>query len=109
MKEKYIQILTTVEKKKDAEKIAKIIAEKRLAGCIQIIGPITSTYWWEGKLEKSKEYLLAIKTRKELYKEVEKEIKKVHPYKVPEIIAIPIIEGSEEYLKWLSKETKKSL
>jgi len=109
MKEKYIQILTTVEKKKDAEKIAKIIAEKRLAGCIQIIGPITSTYWWKGKLEKSKEYLLFIKTRKRLYKEVEREIKKVHPYKVPEIIAIPIIEGSEEYLKWLSKETKKSL
>jgi len=89
------------------KKIAKMLAEKRLAGCIQIIGPITSTYWWRGKLEKSKEYLLAIKTGKGLYKEVEKEIKKTHPYKVPEIIAIPIIEGSEEYLKWLSKETKK--
>jgi periplasmic divalent cation tolerance protein len=104
---KYIQALTTTEKKNDAKKIAKLLLEKRLASCVQIFGPTLSTYWWKGKIEKAKEWLCIIKSKKELYKDIEKAIKEVHPYEIPEIIAIPIITGSKDYFKWLNKELKK--
>ncbi len=105
---RYIQIVTTVSTKTDAEKIAKFLINKRLAACIQTAGPIKSIYWWKGKIEKTKEWACIIKTRKSLYKKVEKAIKEIHPYEVPEIIAISITEGSKDYLKWLSDETIKN-
>ncbi len=101
---KYIQIITTTPTKKDAEKITNIIVEKRLGACAQIVGPIISTYWWKGKIEKSEEWQCIIKSKKKLYNKVEKIIKKVHTYDVPEIISIPIINGNKEYLKWLDGE-----
>jgi periplasmic divalent cation tolerance protein len=104
---KYIQIITTVNKKEDAEKIAKILIEKRLSGCVQIIGPIKSNYWWEGKIETAKEWLCFIKSKGNLYKEIEKSIKEVHPYKIPEIIAISVVNGYKKYFKWLEVEIKK--
>ena len=100
----YIQVVTTMEKKEDAEKIAKTIVEKRLAGCVQIVGPILSTYWWKGEMETAQEWQCLMKTRKDLYGEVEKAVKAIHPYKTPEIIAIPIVDGSREYLGWLRDE-----
>lgn len=103
-KSKYIQISTTVAKKSDAERIAKILSKKNLSACSQIIGPITSIYRWKGKSEKSKEWLFIIKTKRTLYKSIEKTIKKIHPYELPEIVATPIIEGSREYLGWIQKE-----
>jgi periplasmic divalent cation tolerance protein len=107
MKEEYIQIFTTIENKEDAEKIAKSLIEKRLAGCIQIIGPISSIYWWKNKIETSQEWLCIIKSKKKLYEEIEKSIKEIHPYEIPEIIAMQIISGSKDYLKWLDNELKK--
>ena len=107
MMEEYVQVVTTTEKKEDAEKIAKAIAEKRLAGCIQIIGPITSTYWWKGNVETAEEWLLFIKSKKNFYEELEKAIKEIHPYETPEIIAMPIVAGSKDYLEWLENELKK--
>ncbi|MEM2743616.1 MAG: divalent-cation tolerance protein CutA [Nitrososphaerota archaeon] len=107
MKEEYIQIFTTTEKREDAEKIAKSLIEKRLAGCIQIIGPISSIYWWKSKIETAQEWLCIIKSKRNLYEEIEKSIKEIHPYENPEIIAMPIILGSEDYLKWLDNELKK--
>jgi len=106
MKE-YIQVITTTEKKEDAEKISTNIIEKRLAGCIQLSGPITSTYWWKGNIEKTEEWILFIKTRIDLYEELEKAIKEIHPYETPEIIAVPIVEGNKDYLEWLNNELKK--
>lgn len=102
----YIQVFTTVEKKEDAEKIANVAVEKRLAGCVQILGPIKSTYWWKGKIENADEYLCIIKSKKSLYAELEKVIKDIHPYETPEIIAIPIVTGYQGYLKWLGGELK---
>ncbi|MEM1574711.1 MAG: divalent-cation tolerance protein CutA [Nitrososphaerota archaeon] len=107
MKEEYIQVFTTTEKREDAEKIAKSLIEKRLAGCIQIIGPISSIYWWKSKIETAQEWLCIIKSKRNLYEEIEKSIKEIHPYENPEIIAMPIILGSEDYLKWLDNELKK--
>ena len=98
----YIQVFTTTGKKEDAVRIAKILLEKRLAGCIQIIGPVSSLYWWKGKMEESEEWLCIIKSEKSLYNELEKTIKDNHPYEVPEIIAVPIIMGNQDYLDWLN-------
>jgi len=84
-----------------------MLVEKRLAGCIQIVGPIVSTYWWKGNVETAGEWLCFIKSKKTLYDELEKGIKEVHPYKAPEIITVPIISGSRDYLEWFNSELKK--
>ena len=106
--DRYIQVITTVSKKSDAEKIAKSLIDKRFAACVQIIGPIKSIYRWKGKIETAKEFVCVIKTRKNLYKKVEKRIKELHPYEVPEIIAMPIVAVDKDYLKWLSNESVKN-
>ena len=107
MKEEYIQVFTTTEKKEDAEKIAKALVEKRLAGCIQVVGPIISTYWWKDNVETAEEWLCIIKSKKDIFNELEKSIKEIHPYEVPELIAMPVVAGSDDYLQWLSKELRK--
>ncbi len=100
----YIQVVTTTEKKEDAEKIALALVEKKLAACVQIVGPVTSIYRWKGNMETTGEWQCLIKSRKDLYGEIEKAIKTVHPYEVPEIIAVPIVAGSDDYLEWLQGE-----
>jgi periplasmic divalent cation tolerance protein len=107
MTEKYIQVFTTTEKKEEAEKIAKVLVEKRLAGCVQVFGPIKSTYWWKDNVETADEWICFIKSKKNLYEQLERAIKDVHPYETPEIIAVSITDGSEDYLMWLNKELKK--
>jgi len=106
MKIEFVQLTTTTESKEEAEKIAQTLVKRRLAGCVQIIGPITSIHRWKGKVEKADEWLCFIKTKKELYSNVEDAIKQIHKYETPEIIAIPITAGSKEYLEWLSNELK---
>ena len=101
MKNKYIQVVTTISGKRGAEKIAKALINKRLAACVQIAGPIKSIYRWKGKIETAKEWVCVIKTRKNLYEKVEAAIKKIHPYEVPEIIAVPIAAANKDYLKWI--------
>jgi periplasmic divalent cation tolerance protein len=100
----YIQVVTTAEKREDAEKIARAVVEKRLAGCVQILGPVTSIYWWKGNVETAEEWQCVMKSRSDLYGAVEKAIISVHPYEVPEIIAVPITAGSQNYLDWLQSE-----
>lgn len=102
----YIQISTTTETKAQAQKIAGYLVGQKLAACVQISGPIESTYRWKGKVEKALEWLCLIKTRASLFKKVETAIKKLHPYETPEIIAIPMVNGSKDYLRWLFVETK---
>jgi len=102
----YIQISTTLETKEDARTVANEVVGKRLAACAQVIGPITSTYWWEGIVEESEEWLLVIKTQKNLYEKVETAIKNMHFYEVPEILAVPVVAGNPDYLNWLDKEVK---
>lgn len=100
-----IQVLTTTPAKADAEKIARALLDQRLAGCVQIGGPITSCYRWEGKLETSEEWLCTIKTGRNLYDRVEAAIRELHPYQTPEILAVPVVAGSQNYLKWLVEQT----
>lgn len=103
----YIQVFTAVEKKADAERIAQVLVEKRLAGCVQIVGSIQSTYWWKDKIEISEEWLCLIKSMGDRYDELEKAIKELHPYECPEILAIPIVCGYKDYLNWLDEELTK--
>jgi len=102
----YIQVLTTLEHKTDAEKIAKMLVEKRIAACVQIIGPLTSFFQWQGKLDSAQEYLCLIKSREDLFSELEAAIKSMHPYEVPEILATPITRGGKDYLNWLAAALK---
>jgi periplasmic divalent cation tolerance protein len=104
----YIQVSTTTETKKQAQKIAQYLVEQKLAACVQISGPIESTYRWKAKVENAQEWLCLIKTRENLFDKVEAAIKKLHSYETPEIIAVPIIKGSREYLNWLNDELSHS-
>jgi periplasmic divalent cation tolerance protein len=101
----YIQVVTTTARREEAERIARDLVEKRLAACAQVVGPITSIYRWQGKIETDEEWQCWCKTRGELFPRVEEAIRAVHPYQVPEILAVPIAAGSEAYLTWLEAET----
>jgi len=101
----FIQVTTTTAARADAERIARALVEGRLAACVQIAGPVSSTYWWRGDIETAEEFLCIIKTRAELFARAEAAIREMHPYETPEIIATPITGGSADYLKWLAEET----
>jgi len=104
--EEYIQVTTTVERKEDAQMLSRRLVEARAAACVQVLGPMESTYRWEGKVEVSQEWLCLIKTERRLFEAVQQVIRGVHPYEVPELIALPVIAGSEEYLEWVSRATR---
>lgn len=102
---KYIMIMSTFDSMEELEKVSNILLEKRLVSCTQV-STIKSTYYWNEKLVTSDEYLLRMKTKKELYSDVEKIILANHSYEVPQIVAYDISMGYTEYLKWIDKETK---
>lgn len=96
---------TTIDSAARAQKIADHLVEHRLAACVQVTSPITSTYRWHDKVERSQEVMCLIKTRRESVEGVEAAIRSLHPYDNPEIIALPIVAGSAEYLAWIESET----
>ena len=100
-------VFVTVPNKETAEKIARALIESRLAACVNIIDGLKSIYWWQGKIEEDNELLLIIKTRIEVFEELVLKIKELHPYTVPEIIGLPIIAGSKDYVDWLRNEIKR--
>jgi periplasmic divalent cation tolerance protein len=100
----YIQVMTTTATREDAEKIAQALLAARQAACVQVLGPISSSYRWQGKIETSQEWLCLAKSRRGMYDLVEATICRLHPYEVPEILAIPIVAGSASYLAWLDGE-----
>src|SRR5215471_13076674 len=100
----YLQIVTTTGARHDAERIAAELVSRRLAACVQISGPIASTYRWQGAVETAEEWLCTVKSSKALFGEVERVVKQLHPYEVPELIATPIVEGSATYLQWLGEQ-----
>lgn len=96
----YGVVLVTVSSLSEGEKIATILIQEKLAACINLM-PITSFYTWEGKLCQDQEYQLIMKTDLTKFAQLESKIKQLHSYDVPEIIAIPIVKGSESYLTWI--------
>jgi periplasmic divalent cation tolerance protein len=106
MLDEFIQVVTTVASQEEATKIAQALLDQRLAACVQMVGPITSMYRWKGQIETATEWQCWIKTRRAKYEAVAQVIRQNHTYEVPEILAIPILEGAEPYLQWLASETE---
>ena len=101
----YIFVITTVPDEKSADKVALQVVESRLAACVSVSSPVRSFYWWEKKITQDKEFMLFIKTQIAHYPALEKKIKEIHPYQVPEIIALPVVRGFSDYLQWIDQET----
>jgi len=101
----FVTALVTVPNRETALKIARELVNARLAACANIIPSIASVYRWEGKICEEGEELLVIKTRQELFDDLSKLVKSLHPYTVPEIIALPILAGNPDYLRWIKTET----
>ncbi|RLI43026.1 divalent-cation tolerance protein CutA [Candidatus Bathyarchaeota archaeon] len=97
----YIVVFMTVSDKKEATKIAHSLLKERLIACANIVGPVSSLFWWEGKIDKASEFLVIMKSRKSLFKKLSEKVKELHSYEVPEVIAFPITEGLPSYLNWL--------
>ncbi len=104
VKSKYIVILITTPKDK-AQHIIRHLLEQKLIACGNIVKEVQSLYWWEGKICDDEESLIILKTKSSLFHKVIKEVKKVHPYKIPEIIALGLNNGNKEYLKWIDEVT----
>ncbi|MEM0058064.1 MAG: divalent-cation tolerance protein CutA [Candidatus Bathyarchaeia archaeon] len=103
MKNQYIIVLMTASSKDEAEKIAKTLLEERLIACANIISPVHSLFWWQGKIDTAREHLVIMKTQKALFDRICERVKALHSYQIPEIIALPVTEGSKDYLKWLDE------
>jgi len=99
----YVQVLTSVGSHEEADRIGSALIERRLAACVQVLGPITSRFRWKGEVEEAQEWLCIAKTEAVRYHEVEAAIRELHSYEEPEILAIPILAGSQGYLDWVSR------
>lgn len=98
-------VITNAPDRAVAQKIAQALVEQKLAACVNILAECISVYRWEGEVETAIEVPLLIKTRAEIYPKVEAAIKNLHPYEIPEIVALPVAEGSHAYLEWLNAAT----
>jgi periplasmic divalent cation tolerance protein len=97
----YIIVIVTTANKQEAENIAQQLLKKRLIACANITGPVSSLFHWSGKLEKAAEYLIFMKSRKDLFDKLAETVKALHSYEVPEILALPVVDGYKPYLAWL--------
>ncbi len=96
----FLIVTCTCSNEVEAQHIAKELVDRRLAACVQISGPITSVYRWQGEVESTAEHLLLIKTTSDRFDQVRDAITTLHSYDTPEIVAVPIITGSHKYLNW---------
>lgn len=101
----FIVIYCTVPNKKEGKEIAKRLLEYKLVACVNIIEKVESVFSWDGEICEEKEALMIIKTRKEHFTKINHAIQKLHSYNVPEVIAMPIVQADETYLKWIEHET----
>ena len=102
----YILILVTCANKKEAEKISSLLLEEGLIACVNIIERVNSMFRWEGNIDNAAESLVMMKSRRSLFENIRLMVKENHSYDVPEIIAFPVIEGDEDYLNWVQRETE---
>ncbi len=103
--ERHLQVTTTAPSREEADALARALVDTRLAACVQVVGPVESRYWWDGKVETATEWLCVAKTTADRYDDVEAAIRAVHSYDLPEILAVPVVRGSEPYLRWLGEES----
>jgi periplasmic divalent cation tolerance protein len=102
----YLQVQTMTDSRPEAMELARAAVEARLAACAQVTGPMTSTYWWDDGVERAEEWLIMLKLPADRYDELAALLTERHSYDEPEIIALPILRGSEGYLSWITEETR---
>ena len=105
MDKKFLIVFITCKSRKEARLIVTSLLKSKLIACANIAGPIESIFRWKRRIDKADEVMVYIKTKRGNFASIEKVVKRLHSYKVPEIIAIPIIAGSKDYLKWIDDET----
>ncbi len=103
-----IVVLSTCSSAEEADKIARALVERRLAACVNIVAGMRSLYHWKGAIEEASEWLLLIKSKRELFAGLRAALTSLHSYEVPEIVALPIVDGSESYLSWMDAELQSS-
>ena len=101
----FIQVQTTCDDRETLEKIAELLVNRKLAACVQIIGPITSYFRWEGKVDNAQEFVCYIKTRAGHFETVAAIVNELHSYDLPQIIALPIVSVTDEFANWITEET----
>ena len=101
-------VVTNLPDRASAEKLAALLIEQRLAACVNLLAPCDSVYRWRGEIQREQEHPLLIKTTQERYAELEASIRANHPYELPEIIAVSIVQGLPAYLQWVESETRAS-
>ena len=95
-----IVVLSTCAAEADAERLARALVEGRLAACVNVVPGVRSFYHWKGEIESGVEFLLIVKTSRDLFPALRAEIEKLHPYEVPELLALPVVAGAQNYLSW---------
>jgi len=102
----FLVVLITASSPQEGEAIAQALVEKELAACVNVVPGVTSLYRWQGELQKEGEVLLVVKTRRALFDRLAARVRELHSYQVPEIIALPVAVGDEDYLSWLDEATQ---
>lgn len=104
-----ILVFMTAASEDEARTIAQLLLKKHLIACANILSPVESKFWWQGKIDTAQEYYVVMKSDEKLFKKLSEAVKKVHSYQVPEILAVPIVKGWQPYLKWLKTSLKPAL
>jgi len=102
---RYLQVVTTTGSREEADRLARSAVEHRLAACAQVVGPLTSTYWWQGAVETASEWQCVLKTTSARFDELRANLEREHSYETPEIVATEIAAGGAAYLDWIRRET----
>jgi periplasmic divalent cation tolerance protein len=105
MHETHVQVTTATDSRQEAAELAKSAVRERLAASAQLVGPIASTYWWEDEIEAAEEWMVVFKTTRERFDELAELIVEQHSYDTPEIVAVPVVAASADYLDWVSEQT----
>lgn len=100
------QVTTTLPDQTAADRLASVLVQERLAACAQVVGPVSSTYWWKGRIERAGEWYCHLKTALVRLPALEARIRELHPYEVPEIITVPILQGNPDYLEWIQETVR---
>lgn len=100
-----LQVVTTTDTREEADRLARSAVEHRLAACAQVVGPVASTYWWEGAVQSAAEWQCVLKTTAARFDELRRHLEREHSYDTPEVVATPIVGGSAAYLEWIERET----
>jgi periplasmic divalent cation tolerance protein len=96
-------VTTTLPDQAAADRLGATLVAERLAACAQVVGPVSSTYWWEGRVERSSEWYCHLKTTVARLPQLQQRVRELHPYQLPELVALPVIDGDQGYLRWIAE------